>query len=147
MTALGLGDHQVTPSQASASPTTVAGNSLGYSPSSSAAYHGGKPSPSSLQNTVQAAHVERRGLAPKSPAHLQLGASGHRGLPPSPSFSQYRNRTSSGKPPAMADLPFANSPWIDETIGEKRSRGLSNLFKPRSASKTSGRGETKSRKW
>ncbi len=145
MVALGLVDRQMTPSQTSVSPKTVDEAGLVRSPSIGTACHVRKPN-SSLQDSPQACDADRRGSTPKSPARRNFGKKNYGVLPLSPSFSRYKSRTSSRDAPPTAELRLANGSFVDDAVEGKRTRGFSNLFKPRSASKTVGRGENTSNK-
>lgn len=143
MIALGLINGQTVPSQTSASPRTASGARFIRSPSSDVARRGLKSSSPFSGSSVQ--DVGRRGRRHESPTHPDIGTRKYGGLPPSPSFSKFKTRTSPGTSPPMADSQFAGGSFIDDAVEEKRTRGLSHFFKPRSASKTAGKGGKRGR--
>jgi hypothetical protein len=143
MIALGLINGQTVPSQTSASPRTANGARFIRSPSSDVAHRGLKSSSPFSGSSAQ--DMGRRGWRHESPTHPDIGTRKYGGLPPSPSFSKFKTRTSPGTAPPMADSQFAGGSFVDDAVEEKRTRGLSNFFKPRSASKTAGKGGKRGR--
>ena len=138
---LGLLDHQMTPCQTSASPETVILDPVSTS-SSSGVDHVPKSNSSSQEGSEQASYTDRRDWKLNALSHTNLRTMGSGGLFSSPSFPRYNNRPSSRKAPTIAKV-FASGFFVDETAEGKRIRGLSNLFKPRSANRSSGKGERK----
>jgi hypothetical protein len=138
MIALGLINGQTIPSQTSASPRTVNGARFIRSPSSDVPRRG--PKSSSPFSGSSALDGGRRGWRHESPTHPNIATRKHGGLPPSPSISKFKTRMSPGTAPTAADSQFAGGSFVDDAVEEKPTRGLSNLFKPRSASKTAGKG-------
>lgn len=143
---LGLIGSKVTPSQTSASPKTVDATSSSWSLRSGADRHFSKSSPPSNWHSEQASSGDGRGSTAKSPAHKNPGTLGTGDLPPSPSFSRFNSRTSSERGPIMAKI-FASGSFAEEAVEGKRTRGLSNLFKTKSANKNSAKGERTSKQW
>jgi hypothetical protein len=135
VTGLGSVDSKVPTSQKSTSPKTVSGTARQFPDSS----------PVSNDSSEQAFSVDRRGSRSNSQAHKSIGTPDTSFMPPSPSFSRYNSRTSSERGRTIAKIFGTGSSFTDEAIDGKRARGLSNLFKTKLASKTSGRGETSSK--
>jgi hypothetical protein len=133
MSGLESANSKVPTSQNSTSPKTVSG----------AARHFPDSSPVSDRSSEQASSVDRRGSTSTSQAHKSIGTPDSSLLPPSPSFSRYNSRTSSERGRTIAKI-FGSS-FTDDATDGKRPRGLTNLFKTKLTSRTSGRGETSSK--
>jgi hypothetical protein len=78
----------------------------------------------------------------KSSARHESRQKRYDGLPPSPSFSRFKNRTSSGKSPPTVELPFPGSSFLEDGLDGKRGRGLTNLFRPKSSGRSTAKGES-----
>lgn len=138
---LDLADHQSRRSETSVSPGTVNAANVTQSPGSYATHHNSLSSPPPSKSQ-QALGANRRVLTTNSPTNGIRGLRNRGDLPPSPSFARFNSRSISEKVPKMPSL-FGSGSFFEESGEGKRTRGFSNLFKPKSTSKNPGRGENK----
>ncbi|KAF7507224.1 hypothetical protein GJ744_010782 [Endocarpon pusillum] len=135
---LDLADHQSRRSQTSVSPETFNAANVTQSPGSNGPRHNSLSSPP-LSKSEQALGANRRVLTTNSPTNGIRGLRHHGHLPPSPSFARFNSRSISEKIPKMPSL-FGSGSFFEEAGEGKRTRGFSNLFKPKSTTKNPGRG-------
>lgn len=114
---------------------------LTHAPSNDSAHRGPKSSTFLPTNMAQVLDADRRAWIRKSPSRHHFRARKHGGPPFSPSFPTYDSGAALEKASKSADSQFRNGSFSDNVFGGKRTRGLSNLFKPRSVTKTSGKGD------
>jgi hypothetical protein len=139
MVALGLLRPRLTLSQMSASPKKANRRRDVGSPNNAVGVRNGRSSPSLQDYSAQACGVDRYDATPSSSETHGFSKRNYGGLPLSPSISRFTSKTGSDKAQRAAQLPFACGSFVDDDVDEKRTRGFSNLFKMKSASKASGK--------
>lgn len=144
---LGLLDPHPRLNQPSPPPETVNENGLATSSSNIATRQSRPSSPSTQIQLRQASGEDRTDAKPKSSIGQKTGKKIINALPTSPSVSKFKTRKHNIRVLPLVQLaPFASGFFLDDDVEAKRTLGLSNIFRGKLASKTSGKGEKAIRK-
>lgn len=146
MISLGLVDRQMIPYQVSASLKAVNGTNLTHLPAGRTVCRGRKSSPGLKKNLAHARSAHQHGWTFGSPPYRDSGSRNYGRLPPSPSFTRYNIRMRSRNAQPITEISSPDGFSFDKPIEAKRMRALSSLFKAKSFSKASCKGDKEPRK-